>query len=365
MTILLDPQIFSQKYGGISRYFTEVWSRFKVNPNVKINCELIYSENLHLKEKKITPRFSNYFKIQNQQLKRIISLTQRLLTIKSILTKEFDVFVPTYYNPYFLKFIGNRPFVLTVYDMIDELYLNYLPDNQTVEWKRILIEKSTKIISISHSTKNDILRIYPQINENKIEVVHLSHSIDLNSISKEVDWLPQNYLLFIGNRAIYKNFAFFIKSVHILFKEDLTLSILCGGGGKFTKEENELLLHYELRERVVQINFDDNQLFHLYNKAKAFIFPSEYEGFGIPVLEAMACGCPVILTYSSSFIEVAGEAGVFFENNNSDDLIDKIKKVIYDDKYREFIISKGRIQEKKFSWDLTAARCLEIYKSVI
>ena len=81
----------------------------------------------------------------------IINLTHRLLTIKSILTKEFDVFVPTYYNPYFLKFIGNRPFVLTVYDMIHELYPNYLPDNQTVEWKRILIEKSTKIISISYT----------------------------------------------------------------------------------------------------------------------------------------------------------------------------------------------------------------------
>ena len=365
MKILLDPQIFIQKYGGISRYHTETWRILKNYPDIDINCPLIYSDNLHLQEYNLTPQISRNLSVQNEPLRKILNGFNCLKTLATIANKKFDVFIPTYYYPYFLNYLGNKPYVLTVYDMINELYPNYFGNDKKIDKKRILIEKASKIIAISENTKLDILKIYPYIDEKKIEIVYLSHSIDTNNISDETPVLPKNYLLFIGNRNFYKNFTFFIKSISKILKEDSSLFLVCGGGGKFTQEEIELLSLYDIKEKVIQFNFKDNQLFHLYKNANAFIFPSEYEGFGIPVLEAMACECPIILTNCSSLPEVAGKAGIYFENNNSSDLSNKIKDVIYNKSYRDEMIRKGKEQEKMFSWDKTAAQCLEIYKSVI
>jgi len=96
-----------------------------------------------------------------------------------------------------------------------------------------------------------------------------------------------------------------------------------------------------------------------------FIFPSEYEGFGIPVLESMACGCPVVLANHSSFPEVAGDAGVYFELNNEVDLKNKVVSLIENETYRNQMITKGYIQSKKFSWEKTAQECKELFKSTI
>ncbi len=369
MKILLDPQIFIQRYGGISRYYAEIW-KFINNSgsDSEIISPMIFSDNLHLSEYHLQPQVipASIEKIisNNKILKKGISGINVLLTIISIKRNNFDIFLPTYYYPYFLKYL-KKPFVLTVYDMIHELYPKYFKGDVKVEHKKLLMEKATKIIAISENTKQDILRIYPHIEKSKIDVVYLAHSINLSAVNDKIGGLPEKYLLFIGNRKYYKNFSLFLESVKNLVKNDKNLFLVCGGGGKFDNEEKTMIAELGLSENIMQVDFRDNQLAYLYQHAIVFIFPSEYEGFGIPVLEAMACGCPVILTNRSSFPEVAGDAGIYFENNDSADLENKITQVLNDPEFRKSVVDKSLLRARQFSWDKTIENCMQVYQSVV
>lgn len=373
MKILLDPQIFIyQKFGGISRYFTEVYIAFKKKKNVDIYCPVVYTENLHLKEYAL---FSNYRQIvvdlsmklsftAGQRIKEFYKLKSQKKTKQLLQKQQFDLFFPTYFDPYFLEDIGNTPFVLTVYDMINEIFPHcYKNDNTTIPNKKLLMEKATKIIAISNSTKQDILRLYPHIEAKKIEVVYLGFTINVDS--KVSLPLPLNYILFVGNRQEYKNFIFFLKSIASILKRDANLFLVCAGGNPFTKIEQDLISELELSDQVIQRNFKDNELSTYYTKAKCFVFPSEYEGFGIPVLESMACGCPVVLANHSSFPEVAGDAGVYFELNNGLDLSNKIEQLLNDAALRLHYSSKGIEQSKKFSWNICAENIYSVFQSVV
>jgi len=372
MKIILDPQTYNeQKFGGISRYYTEIYLALKQNKAVQIECPIVYSENLHLKEYGLFRNFRNAVagsKLFSRSKRRKISEAfkkQNIRKTKQVLEKQdFDLFVPTYYSPYFLESLGEKPFVLTVYDMIHEVLPQYFGfDETTVSNKKLLMEKATRIIAISESTKSDILRFYPHIDASKIDIVYLSQSIKTGTAVK-LD-LPEKYILFVGNRTIYKNFTFFIESVAPLLGEDPDLFVVCAGGNGFEPEEKERLAKLGISGQVLQQNFEDHELAAYYSNAKCFVFPSEYEGFGIPVLESMACHCPVVLAHHSSFPEVAGDAGVYFELNNKNDLREKVAQLLQNEGLRKEFIHKGMEQSKKFSWQKTAAACLKVYQKAL
>lgn len=371
--ILLDPQIFiAQKFGGISRSYTEIYDQLEQNDEVEVNCPIFYTENIHFKEKMLSQNSfqeRNRFLIKYHKLFRNYApkrLNKRTLnTVKEKLNKEpVDVFIPTYYDPYFLDQLGNIPFVLTVYDMIHELFPQYFGGDLFIAPnKKLLMEKATKIIAISNSTKNDILQIYPHINPDKIEVVYIAHAlIPETDVAVE---LPEYYILFIGNRSLYKNFNFFIEAVTPLLKKSPDLYIMCAGGNAFDEQELQLLEKLQIVNQVIQRNFEDPELGAYYKNAKCFVFPSQYEGFGIPVLEAMACGCPVVLAHHSSLPEVAGEAGVYFNLNDAKDLQAKITLLLEDETERQSYVSKGLDRSKLFNWNKTTLACLEVYKKAI
>jgi glycosyltransferase involved in cell wall biosynthesis len=369
LKILLDPQIFNEQlFGGISRYYTEIYSEIKKNKHINIDCPLLYTENIHFKESQLfldsyqhkMNLFIKYGNILKYFSPRKLKRRNQKHFVKLLEQGEFDVFVPTYYDTSFLSYT-QKPFVLTVYDMIHEIFPQYFTnDTVTVPNKKLLLEKASKVIAISQSTKADILTIYPHISAEKIEVVPLSYSIKPPT-EKKPD-LPDKYLLFVGNRWVYKNFTFFIKAVSSLLREDPELVLVCAGGNRFTEDELNLIAELNLTDKVVQQNFEDNELYHYYKNALCFIFPSEYEGFGIPVLEAMACDCPVILANHSSFPEVAGEAGLYFELNNASDLKMQVSALVNNQELRSHYIQLGSEQIKKFSWEKTANECLEVFK---
>lgn len=372
MRILLDPQTYNeQKYGGVSRYYTELYLGLNKIDGIKVACPIVYTDNLHLKEaglfqglrgmiseSPLTPKFLKK-KIRKKGIRKNIKNT-----IKVMQKGNYDVFIPTYYTPYFLDHLNGKPFVLTVYDMIHEIFPQYFTkDLHTVSNKKLLIEKATKIIAISESTKQDIIKIYPHVDASKIEVVYLSHSIKTND--KASISLPKKYILFVGQRWIYKNFGFFLKAVAPILKADSDLYIVCAGGNKFTADEQLLIKELGLSNQMVQQNFEDNELATYYSNAKCFVFASEYEGFGIPVLESMACGCPVVLANHSSFPEVAGDAGVYFELHNAEDLKNKVTALLENESLRASYVEKGLEQVKKFSWQKTAEECLKVYQKAI
>jgi glycosyltransferase involved in cell wall biosynthesis len=373
INIILDPQIFiEQKFGGISRYFTEIYSELRKNPEVKINCPLLYTENLHFKESALyadsfQKKYSLLIKsgfILRPFLPRKLKKRNKKTLIAVLEKKKFDLYLPTYYDTMFLNYIPDKPFVLTVYDMIHEIFPQlYLDDPNTAINKKMLLEKATKIIAISNSTKKDILEIYPHIDPNKIEVIYLSYSIIVDDSIKVT--LPEKYVLFVGNRTLYKNFIFFLNAISPILRAQSELFLVCAGGNAFNEEELQLIHSLDLQDQITQQNFEDTELFRYYENAQCFVFPSAYEGFGIPVLESMSCGCPVILANHSSFPEVAGDAGIYFELNNESDLKNKLYDVLNNSDLRKYYKTKGLEQVEKFSWKETAEKCLSVYKKAI
>jgi glycosyltransferase involved in cell wall biosynthesis len=176
---------------------------------------------------------------------------------------------------------------------------------------------------------------------------------------------PQKYLLFVGNRRVYKNFDTFTESISQLLRDDKNLYLICAGGGKFTPSEIASLEKSGVINKVTQCSFDDNILAQLYQNALAFIFPSLYEGFGIPILEAFFCGCPVVASNISSLPEVAGDAAEYFDPLDKISILNAVKKIAYDHGLRCKLKNKGYERLKNFSWEKTANQTKMLYKSIL
>jgi glycosyltransferase involved in cell wall biosynthesis len=248
--------------------------------------------------------------------------------------------------------------VLTVHDMIHELYKEYfVGDKETIIYKKRLILASNHIIAVSENTKNDLIKIFPEV-RNKISVIYHGSSFQQleDNISKE------NYILFTGARWGYKNYFIFIRAVAPLLKK-YDLKLICTGQ-PFNDEEKDLLNNLQITNRTTCIFSSENQLSELYSKAKAFVFPSLYEGFGIPILEAFASNCPAILSNTSSMPEIGADAAVYFDPNSIEDMRKQIERVITSASLQNELIKKGQEQVKKFSWEKCAKETMEVYKKL-
>lgn len=367
MKILYDHQCFvQQKYGGVSRYHYQLIKELNKLPNVDAKLSLKYSNNFYINEdksfkvKRFFPNHKFYFK------RTILDYINRIYTNKDLDKGDYDIFHPTYFNPYFLKHINKKPFVLTIYDCIHEKYpviINSI--DKTLENKKFLLSKASLILAISNSTKNDLIQLY-NIPPEKIEVTYLAASINksLTSPNLTVD-LPKNYILFVGNRDYYKNFKTFILAVEPLLKEHKDLFLICAGGSVFTNAEKNFFHYKKLENNILYKDADDVTLATLYANALAFIFPTLYEGFGIPALEAMNCNCPVVMSNSSSLPEVGGDAAIYFDPQKIDDIREKIASVIFNDELREDLIKKAALQRNKFSFKETALKTKQVYERLL
>lgn len=367
MNILYDHQAFSeQTYGGISRYYAELISGVKVNAENQTCISLIFSNNAHLREAgmKFLPFFSDSAIPKKREA---IYYINKLYSEHSLYRNHFDVFHATNYNPYFLSRLKGKPFVITFYDMIHEKFAGQYKElgdvTQVIRHKKLLAERAGRIIAISESTKKDIVDLL-NIDPDKIDVIYLGSSFkdQSNTVSSK---LTESYLLYVGKRDAYKNFPKFLYAVASLLKGN-DLVLLCAGGGVFSAEEQMLIRKLGL-ERLVEYKPIDNDetLKGYYGSAIAFVFPSLYEGFGIPILEAFSCGCPCILSNTSSLPEVALEAAVYFDPTNEDDITKAVQRVINDEVLRTELIEKGRKRLANFSWDKTVSETLHVYKECL
>jgi len=366
MKILYDYQIFAwQEYGGISRYFYELINKFDSVKDIETNTPLLLSNNHYISDKKYVTYFNFMLNKQFRGKVRLLNLFNKPYSILKLKQQKFDIFHPTYYDPYFLKFIGEKPFILTVHDMIHEKFSEmFFPNDGTTEQKRLLVEKATKIIAVSESTKKDLIELFGT-DKSKIKVVYHGNSMFPKSDIKLSFDIPKKYLLFIGGRSLYKNFERFIKSISELLNQDNELFVLCTGGGMFSDSETKLLSELSISKQVLQYNLDNDSLTYFYKNALAFIFPSLYEGFGIPILESFACNCPLVCSDVSSFPEVAADAACYFNPYDEASIKDAVLKVLQDKSFRKNLITKGRERLKLFSWEKTAIRTKQIYESVL
>jgi len=365
MKVLFDHQIFyAQKYGGISRYFFELMREFQSFEDVNVLFPTIFSNNYYLSNSELIHNIK--YNINNKHLINAITKYNSLNTNSKLRFGNYDVFHPTYYNPKFLKYLRKKPFVLTVHDMTHEKYKHLFSSvDKTSEKKRYLVEKAVKIIAVSENTKKDLIDIF-NINESKIDVVYHGNSVIQNNILEPINQqLPEQYILFVGGRWGYKNFETFVKAVISILADNQELSIVCAGGGGFNKKEKELFSKLKIQDRVYQYSVDDNDLSIIYRKAICFVFPSLYEGFGIPILESFSNQCPVVCSNTSSLPEVAGDAAYYFDPKDRDSISESVLKVISDYTLQDELISKGLIRVELFSWKKTATKTKLVYESIL
>ena len=338
MKIVLDNIIFClQKAGGISVYWSELVSRLN-------NRE--YSYFFHSKNNNIfgsSLKFKNTdYEIFPAKLLRYVPFTKRL--------PSKSIFHSSYYRISLQKDVAN---VTTVHDFTYEYFKSGLPRIVHSMQKSLAIKKSDGIICVSENTKNDLLDLYPEIDQKLITVIYNGVSEDFYPDIKTSDSLEKlfpdlvnkKYLLFIGDRSAYKNFNVVVEVLKGL--KDFYLVIV--GGGRFNSKELSFISSIEAKVYHFQ-GLHSSRLNVLYNNAFCLVYPSSYEGFGIPVLEAMRAGCPVISTKFSSLPEVAGEAGLLIDSIDADKIIEKLAE-LEDEDFRNKIIEKGWVQSANFSWD--------------
>jgi glycosyltransferase involved in cell wall biosynthesis len=367
MKILYDHQAFTiQNFGGISRYHYELLKEMQLLTHNNAHACYTYSNNEYLlNDQNFTVK--TFFKSLRFRGKvRVMDLLNRPEVKRQLNSNKFDIFHPTYYGSYFLPFLKNTRYVVTCHDLIHEKFTNYslLANDKLVRHKRDVLTRATKIIAVSANTKKDLNEVY-KIPTDKIEVVHLANSLVYQGLtsSKSVP-MPQPYLLYVGTRAIYKNFNFFVESIaDLLVKEDILL--VCAGGGQFSTHELDHFTKLKIRNKVKYSAVDDQTLANLYSNAIAFCFPSLYEGFGIPLVEAFAMKCPVLSSNKGSLSEIAGDAALYFDPYNKESILETVKSIIYNSSKRLELLDKGIARSMDFSWKQTALKTHNIYKQIL
>lgn len=368
MKILFDHQSFLERnYGGILRYFLFLYDKLPMSTEIETKISVIVSDNPYLKERKIGFNINESFNFPKKT--GMIGLANEYYTRRMINSRNFDILHLTQYNTYFKN--ARVPKVLTVYDMIHEK-LNHvysgLKDETFIRNKKNALLNADLIISISESTKRDVLEIYPQIGSEKIKVIPLCLMLDEQNseLSEESEELKlQPYFLFVGARVLYKNFELLVNAYSKLPKPPFNL--VCAGGGGFTAAEKDLFKKKGIENRIYHRPIsNDVALSQLYKNALAFIFPSAYEGFGLPTLEAFSNHCPVILTDNEIFREVAGEAGYFFESNNITSLQSAMMALYNNNSgLRNTLIKNGSERLNFFTPERVIDKTIECYKMVI
>lgn len=389
MKILYDHQMFyRQNYGGVSRYFCELMNQFSLDPDISFCLPLRYVQNDNLEQfpnlnqywsKRYNCLYNNHFISSIQKKIRFNALNFGLNyiinnqgeSVRLLKEQNFDVFHPTYYEPYFLNYLQKKPYVLTVYDMIFELFPIYFnAKDKTKKCKKYLIEHAGAIIAISENTKQDIIK-FTDVDPDRVHVIHLGNPFEhVNgppkiSISSDPLAFGKSYLLFVGGRGAYKNFDFFIKSIAGMLCKNEGLHVVCAGSVPFTPQEKKFLKNMNILHKVHHVKINDKILKNLYKNASAFIFPSLYEGFGLPVLEAFSCGCPVILNNSSSLPEIGGDGAIYFEPGDRESIICAVETVLFNEKFRGDLIKKGYERLKCFSWEKTALKTKKVYDNLL
>ncbi len=248
--------------------------------------------------------------------------------------------------------------------MIHELYYEQFPkSDKTIEHKKLALKRADHIICISRNTQKDLIKIQ-NIDINKTSVVHLGFSFKTEHQNFMVAGIKP-YILFVGLRNGYKNFSNFVKAYSSSKLIYNNFKIVCFGGGKFDIEEMRLFEEFKIsNDLIVQLSGDDIILKKYYSNASVVIYPSLYEGFGIPPLEAMACGCPVVCSNSSSLPEVVGDAAHLFDPTSIESIKYALEMTLFNNDVREKLILKGFKRIKSFSWEKCAKETYEIYKKV-
>lgn len=361
MNIILDNIIYSKEnQGGISNYWYELTQRFQTYPNLRISyCDEPNANN---------NLYRNLLSINPDQLLKSDYRSILSARLGSVKYKSDETFL--YHSSFYRPINTNieHKEITTVHDFTHDFFS---PLHKKILHNRLkynAIKRSSGIICVSKNTYKDLKKFCTLKPNQKVEIIYNGVSDDyqkLNNKKESIDYLnhlnlnSNEYIIYVGSRAPYKNFDFAIELLSEI-SENIKLVVV---GGNFNTYETKLLIK-KAKNRVERVSGIPNyKLNFLYNHALALIYPSSYEGFGIPIIESMKAGCPVLALNKSSIPEISGDAALLADELNLSDFKKKIMS-LESRSYRNEIIEKGLIQSSKFSWDKTARMTYDFYKEI-
>lgn len=272
-----------------------------------------------------------------------------------LLHNQPGIFHSSYYRIGIGRGIVN---IVTVHDFTYEYFRSGLARWIHNKQKYFALRKADGIICISENTKKDLLTLLPEVRSKEIKVIYNGVGEDFFPLKNRSE--EGKTILYIGDRkSLHKNFLLAVQTVEKL--PEYSLSFI--GGGELTKEETRLLTGTIKDRYVHHHNVRSTVLNELYNQAFCLIYPSSYEGFGIPIIEAMKAGCPVVSTNFSSIPEVSGNAALLVDEINAENFIEKIL-LLEDSGFRQKVIESGFQQAKKFDWDRCFRETKAFYEEV-
>lgn len=372
LDIVVDGIIYeSQARGGISRVFNEVLPRL---------CDIDETSHItlltqgQLKQALPQHRCITHYSIPNvERYLRPKRIWKPLMPAANELIRKVlvgrgagKIWHSTYYTTP-EKWTGYS--VATVHDMVFELFPQFYsgPNFDLFrQRKHLSVQRADAVICVSGTTRQDVLRLY-ELDADKLHVVPNACSDVFRQLEQSVDipMLSTNrpFLLYVGSRARYKNFDLLIHA-YSKWPQHEEIDLLFVGGKPWSQTEQRTLTELGVQNQVKLLgDIDDKTLCYLYNRAVGFVHPSLYEGFGITLLEAMACGCPIIASRIPSTIEVAKDCPIYFDPNEEDELLNALDIALSQGRNSERVRAGLEIVES-YSWDKAAAQTLEVYRAI-
>jgi glycosyltransferase involved in cell wall biosynthesis len=363
MKILYDYKIFyQQRFGGISSYFYNLANELKKTDNQFLFYSPLH-KNFYFNTLNKQNQIGNYLRFLPSVGSKFYEFINHTFTEKFIKSYKPDIVHETYYSN--KKYNSKNKIVCTVYDMTSERYPDFFKNHKKISFiKRQTINRADKIICISKKTKEDLIN-YFSINENKIEVVYLASGIKEKRLRINLEKKYPNHLLFVGSRRGYKNYNNFISAYAKSKTLRQNFKIIFFGGERVSKLDYMVIKQNKLDLKNF-LFLDDKKasLPFLYSNVAALIYPSFYEGFGLPIVEAMSFSCPVISSWGGSLKEIGGDGIEYFNPNEIEDISYKLEKVLFSKKILKAQIEYGIRRSQKFSWEKCATETINVYKNI-
>jgi glycosyltransferase involved in cell wall biosynthesis len=363
LRIAFDHQIFvRQSYGGVSRYFCEIARRIARLPRFDVKVVAPLHSNQHLRRSPVATL--GMFVPRAAGLSRLQSAVGRAAWPALRGAAAPHVVHQTYYDGH-ERSRGRPRVVVTVHDMTQERLPQFFgPSDDTTRRKRAAVAAADHVICVSENTRRDLLECFGVAAERTTVIHHGCDAAGLRAAAAAAT-PSRPFVLHVGPRGGYKNFDRLLEAFASSPALRREFDLVAFGGGAWSARERARVRELGLRaERVRRVTGSDEVLAGLYASASALVLPSLYEGFGIPLVEAMSFGCPVACSAAGSLPEIAADAACYFDPRDAQALREALESVLGSPALQQRLRAAGRARAASFSWEATAAQTAALYARV-